>query len=99
MPARPIRTAIRLGAVVAALAAITSTSFANAVRLPNAQVEPLTFAALDGWADDDHAAAYVSFFNSCKAILKGTKAMRRGECQWLDLRVRQAHRLGERGRG
>ena len=26
------------------------------MKLPNAQVEPLKFAALDGWKDDDHAA-------------------------------------------
>ncbi|MBV9557014.1 MAG: hypothetical protein JO254_08025, partial [Pseudolabrys sp.] len=77
MPARPIRIAVRFGAAAAVFAA--ASSFANPVRLPNAQIEPLTFAALDGWADDDHVAAYGSFFNSCKAILKGTKAMRRGK--------------------
>lgn len=46
------------------------------VRLPNAQVEPLTFAALDGWKDDDQAEAFDAFMKSCRAILNGTKAMR-----------------------
>ncbi len=78
MPARLIRTTVRFGAAVAVLA-VATPSFANPVRVPNAQVEPLTFAALDGWADDDLAAAYGSYFNSCKAILKGNKAARRAK--------------------
>jgi len=44
--------------------------------LRNAQVEPLSFSALDGWKDDDHAAAFDTFLKSCGAILSGTKAMR-----------------------
>ena len=29
-----------------------------------------TWAQLDGWADDDHAAAFAAFLTSCQAILK-----------------------------
>jgi membrane-bound lytic murein transglycosylase A len=47
------------------------------LKLRKAQAEPVTFAELNGWKDDDHAAAYVSFQKSCGAILNGTKAMRR----------------------
>ncbi len=46
------------------------------MKLPNAQVESLEFAALAGWADDDHAAAFETYLKSCSAILQGTKAMR-----------------------
>ena len=46
------------------------------IKLPNARVEPLEFSALGGWADDDHAAAFGAYLNSCKAILQGSKAMR-----------------------
>ena len=46
------------------------------MKVAGAQLEPVTFAALDGWAEDDHAAAFASFLNSCKAVLNGTKAMR-----------------------
>ena len=46
------------------------------LNLRNAQVEPLSFAALDGWRDDDHAAAFGTFLKSCGAILNGSKAMR-----------------------
>jgi len=46
------------------------------LNLRNAQVEPLSFTALDGWKDDDHAAAFEAFLKSCGAIVNGSKAMR-----------------------
>jgi membrane-bound lytic murein transglycosylase A len=46
------------------------------LNLRNAQIEPLAFAALDGWRDDDHAAAFGTFLKSCGPILNGSKAMR-----------------------
>jgi len=48
----------------------------SAAHLRNAHTEPLTFAALDGWQDDDLAAAFNTFLKSCGAILNGSKAMR-----------------------
>jgi membrane-bound lytic murein transglycosylase A len=80
MPAWRSRSAIRfgliqlglvLGVTVAASAPATVT-----MKLPKASVQPLDFAALNGWNDDDHAAAFSSFLKSCTAILNGTKAMR-----------------------
>jgi membrane-bound lytic murein transglycosylase A len=47
------------------------------LKLRKAQAEPVTFAELNGWKDDDHALAYASFQKSCGAILNGSKAMRR----------------------
>jgi|SRR6185369_3759034 len=47
-----------------------------AIKLPNAQVETLDFAAIPGWADDDHAAAFAVYLKSCRAILAGSKAQR-----------------------
>jgi peptidoglycan lytic transglycosylase A len=49
---------------------------ADAFSFRNAQVEALSFAALDGWKDDDHAAAFVTFLTSCRAILIANKTMR-----------------------
>jgi membrane-bound lytic murein transglycosylase A len=49
---------------------------AETLKLPNAQAETLSFAALDGWQDDDHAAAFDAYLKSCGAILQGSKAMR-----------------------
>jgi membrane-bound lytic murein transglycosylase A len=48
----------------------------NDMHFSHAQVEPLTFAALAGWKNDDHAAAFHTFLKSCTAILQGSKAMR-----------------------
>jgi membrane-bound lytic murein transglycosylase A len=46
------------------------------IRIPGATAEPLTFAALNGWPADDHAAAVGAFLTSCKAILAASPAQR-----------------------
>jgi membrane-bound lytic murein transglycosylase A len=46
------------------------------LRIPGARVEPLTFAALNGWQSEDHAAAFGAFLKSCKAILAASPAQR-----------------------
>ena len=48
------------------------------MKLPNTQLEPIVWAQLDGWAEDDHDAAFATFLVSCRAILQGTKASRAG---------------------
>ena len=59
------------------IAAVSAPSLAKGtLNLRNAQVAPLSFAALDSWKDDDHAAAFDAFLKSCGAILNGSKAMR-----------------------
>jgi membrane-bound lytic murein transglycosylase A len=49
----------------------------SSVHIPGAKLEPLSFATLEGWKDDDQAAAFSSFLNSCRAILNSTPAMHR----------------------
>ncbi len=49
---------------------------ADAMALADATLEPTTFAALPGWNEDDHAAAFSAFRISCTAILAGGKAVR-----------------------
>src|SRR5436305_1866812 len=44
----------------------------NPLKLPGTQYEPIAWAMIDGWADDDHDAAFASFLNSCKAIQQGS---------------------------
>ena len=39
---------------------------------------PIDFAALDGWADDDHAAAFRAFLNSCRVPPHNDAACARG---------------------
>jgi len=48
-----------------------------ALHFPHAKIEPLTFSNLAGWREDDLAAAFATFMNSCGAILQGTKAVRK----------------------
>ncbi|MEP7029613.1 MAG: MltA domain-containing protein [Pseudolabrys sp.] len=50
---------------------------AHPVKFHNAQVEPLSFEKLDGWKDDNLAAAFGTYLKSCGAIQHGTKAMRK----------------------
>jgi membrane-bound lytic murein transglycosylase A len=66
-----------LGIVLTLMAGMVSASAADkTLRLPGAQLEQLGYGALDGWAADDHAAAFGSFLKSCKPIRAGTAAMR-----------------------
>jgi peptidoglycan lytic transglycosylase A len=63
-----------LGAIFWLIAAASMPAQAWSPR--NAKVEALSFAALDGWKDDDHAAAFATFIKSCRAILNANKTMR-----------------------
>lgn len=38
------------------------------LQFPDSQYEPLTFADIPGWTDDDHIAAYHAFAVSCRSI-------------------------------
>jgi peptidoglycan lytic transglycosylase A len=38
------------------------------IKFPDAQYEPVGYANLDGWADDDHATAFAAFLDSCRAL-------------------------------
>ncbi|MEJ2624434.1 MAG: MltA domain-containing protein [Pseudolabrys sp.] len=79
----------RFGAslVAAALIASAPALAANAkhhrkaheptLRLRHAQVTTLKFSDLNGWTQDDQAAAFKAFLKSCDAIRHATPAMRR----------------------
>jgi len=41
---------------------------ADPLEFPDSQYQPVAWAELDGWADDDHAAAFAAFLNSCRAV-------------------------------
>ena len=40
----------------------------DTIRFPDTQYEPVEWSDLDGWASDDHAAAFSTFLASCKAL-------------------------------
>ena len=46
------------------------------LKIAGSQIEPLAFGDIDGWAADDHAAAFGAFMVSCKAILKSSPKIR-----------------------
>jgi hypothetical protein len=58
------------------IAATNAPASASAMNLRNARVEAQSFAELDGWKDDDQAAAFSAFMKSCGAILNAGKAAR-----------------------
>src|ERR1043165_5451350 len=61
------------------LAGITHAEGRNPLKIADAQYEPTMFTDIDGWAEDDHDAALVSFRNSCKALLKSSASSREGQ--------------------
>src|ERR1044072_7405042 len=46
------------------------------IRFPDTRFEPVAFSAIDGWAADDHAAAYATLLVSCRALVGGAKPSR-----------------------
>jgi membrane-bound lytic murein transglycosylase A len=70
---------LRIGGAALILLAVASVARAEGrdpMKLPDTQLEPVAWSEIDGWAEDDHNAAFATFLNSCKAILRGTKEMR-----------------------
>jgi membrane-bound lytic murein transglycosylase A len=77
MQATHLRSLFKFGFGVCLIAAVSAPSLASgALNLRSAQVESVNFAALDGWKDDDHAAAFSTFLKSCSAILNAGKGVR-----------------------
>jgi membrane-bound lytic murein transglycosylase A len=79
MAALPPRSQLGAGLLSSSLAACliaAAPAAAHAMKFRNAQVEPVSFGKLDGWKDDDHAAAFGAYLKSCSAILQGSKAIR-----------------------
>ena len=43
---------------------------------PDTKIRRLSFADLEGWSADDHAAAFTAFLETCAPVLDGTAALR-----------------------
>lgn len=57
--------------VLAALAGLLPAANGAAtepLKFPDTQYQPVQWAELDGWAADDHAAAFATFLASCRAM-------------------------------
>ena len=66
--AKPNATAILLAVSLALL--FCGRAAAEPLRISDTMIEPASYAALDGWNDDDHAAALKTFRASCQPILR-----------------------------
>jgi membrane-bound lytic murein transglycosylase A len=74
---RTRHAAAGLFSVAAALLGMTMAAFSAPPPTPaGARAEATSFAALEGWAGDDHAAAYAAFLISCDAMLADAPALR-----------------------
>src|SRR5271155_920596 len=61
------------------------------LKIPNAALEPVGWGDLDGWAGDDHASAFATFYASCRPIVRST-AFRLEAEHHHSARSRVAHR-------
>jgi membrane-bound lytic murein transglycosylase A len=70
----PDRLRRRIGSAAIALLmlSVAPAVARNPLKIPDTQYEPMAWTQLEGWADDDHAAAFATFVKSCNVILKGT---------------------------
>jgi membrane-bound lytic murein transglycosylase A len=57
----------------------TSGGGEGRLHVPGATLEALGFEALQGWADDDHTAAFATFLRSCRAMAAGASAIQPAE--------------------
>jgi membrane-bound lytic murein transglycosylase A len=53
------------------VAAAARAEPADPLIIPDTQLEPVSWTALDGWAVDDHVASFSAFVKSCAPFLAG----------------------------
>lgn len=58
------------------MTAVAAPVEVGALEIAGARLEKLTFDALPGWEEDDHAAAFAVFLKSCDAIIAGAAELR-----------------------
>jgi membrane-bound lytic murein transglycosylase A len=72
---------LRVVAVLAGLCGLASAAFGQSdgpIQFPDTQYEPVDWSEMEGWANDDHAAAFAAFLQSCHTL--DTK--RRSNREW-----------------
>jgi membrane-bound lytic murein transglycosylase A len=65
----------RRAAAIIGLALAAQTSAARPeqhapITIPNTQYEPIAWSDIEGWAEDDHAAAFTAFLKSCRPVVR-----------------------------
>src|SRR5690349_11206921 len=61
------------------VAAMTRAGTADPLIIPDTQLEPIDWSALDGWGADDHIASFSAFKKSCAPFLAGREPRRHDE--------------------
>jgi membrane-bound lytic murein transglycosylase A len=56
------------------------------LQLPDSALEPIESNALDGWAADNHAAAFATFQASCRPLLRTVRPERETRPRYFALR-------------
>jgi membrane-bound lytic murein transglycosylase A len=67
-------------------------------RISNAQLEPVAWSEIDGWAADDQAAAFAAYLNSCKVMVRGYPAGRERSALYAALQSVCRRAIGARPR-
>lgn len=81
VPRRHLRLQRPLRRLLVFLAMLTPPSLPATADIPaidGAALEQLSFAALDRWAADDHAAALAAFRDTCDPVIAGEASLRQG---------------------
>jgi membrane-bound lytic murein transglycosylase A len=68
-----------------AKAAVTVDPPSGPLKILNAALEPVNWSDLDGWAGDDHASAFATFYASCRPIVRAN-ALRAEAAQFHPVR-------------
>jgi membrane-bound lytic murein transglycosylase A len=78
----------RIGvSLIAFLMSAAGPGAAAPAAVGDAKLEPVAFADLAGWTQDDHAAAFAAFLRSCEAVAAGRPALRPAAATGDDLRA------------
>jgi membrane-bound lytic murein transglycosylase A len=65
------RRCLRVVGVLSVLCGVAGTAFGQTsgpIQFPDTQYEPVDWSDMDGWANDDHAAAFAAFLASCRTL-------------------------------
>lgn len=97
---RPSRIAASLAVVVFLAGNVTRAEAIPANLFSGAELEPLSWSELHGWAVEDHRAALRTFRASCKALVRGERLQHSGSLVHAALRTvcRRALKSGSAGR-
>ena len=65
------RRGLRIVAVLAGLFGVASAAFGQGdgpIQFPDTEYEPVDWSEMEGWANDDHAAGFAAFLQSCHTL-------------------------------